>query len=63
MPMTKYGFSISNILPQLAEAAPEAILDNLEKELDHDTPSILVLFREGKIHLLQDVIMQVYYGL
>lgn len=44
----KRWFSISNILPQLAEADPEALLDNLEKELDQDTPSILVLFREGK---------------
>lgn len=44
----KRWFSVANILPQLAEASPEAFLDNIEAALTKEDTSITVLFREGK---------------
>lgn len=41
-------FSVANILPQLAEASPEAFLKNIEEALASEANNLKVLFREGK---------------
>ncbi|MBX7044217.1 MAG: hypothetical protein K1X86_00140 [Ignavibacteria bacterium] len=40
-------FSVATMLPQLAEASPEAFLSNIEKAINMENPPIKVLFREG----------------
>lgn len=40
-------FSLSNILPQLAEASPVSFLNSVENSLSSNEKSIMILFREG----------------
>lgn len=44
----KRWYSVSSILPQLAEASPAIFLEYVDYSLEKSQPSILVLFREGK---------------
>lgn len=47
----KRWYSVSSILPQLAEASPQIFLEIVSKSLDENNPSILILFRKGKNQL------------
>ncbi|MBZ0204492.1 MAG: hypothetical protein K8I03_15880 [Ignavibacteria bacterium] len=43
----KKWFSLSNILPQIAEASPVSFLNSIENSLRTNEKSIMILFREG----------------